>query len=126
MCDINSVRLQVAQVEWSKIFDQQQNHKRREEFRTRDPVFKHCGNKTNDKWGDEMEEKERGVLRIYSQNVNGFTLDRRGGQFGDLCKVLQEVQADVYCGQEHNLDVLKPQVKSILFEPHDSTGNDHA
>lgn len=63
-----------------------------------------------------MQEKERDVLRLYSQNVNGFTLDRRGGQFGDLCKVLQEVQADVYCGQEHNLDVLKPQVKSILFD----------
>jgi hypothetical protein len=33
-----------------------------------------------------------------------------------MCKVLQEVQADVYCGQEHNLDVIKPQVKSIMLD----------
>ena len=53
---------------------------------------------------------------MYSQNVNGITLDRRGGQFDSLCRVIKEVQADVMCGQEHQLDTVQHQVKSILYQ----------
>ena len=45
-----------------------------------------------------MGEKPDTVTRIYGLNVNGLTLDRRGGQLDVLCKVLKEVQADVLCG----------------------------
>ena len=47
--------------------------------------------------------------------MNGFQIDRMGGQFDVFCKVLREVQADVSCGQEHNLDTTKSQVRSILY-----------
>ena len=50
------------------------------------------------------------MLRVYAVNVNGFTLDRRGGQFDTYCTMLQEVQADVACGQEHNLDSIQSPV----------------
>ncbi len=49
-------------------------------------------------------------------NVNGFTLDRHGGQFDDYCSMLREVQADVACDQEHNLDTIESQVRSILYD----------
>ena len=62
-----------------------------------------------------MGEKPDTVTRIYGLNVNGLTLDRRGGQLDVLCKVLKEVQADVLCGQEHNLDSNQTPVRSIIF-----------
>jgi exonuclease III len=69
----------------------------------------------NCSWGDMMGEKPDTVTRIYGLNVNGLTLDRRGGQLDVLCKVLKEVQADVLCGQEHNLDSNQTPVRSIIF-----------
>ena len=71
---------------------------------------------TNQLWGDELEEKADGIFRVYGQSVNGLTLDRRGGQFDSLCRVIKEVQADVMCGQEHQLDTVQHQVKSILYQ----------
>jgi hypothetical protein len=56
----------------------------------------------NQPWGDILAQKARHT-RIYVQNVNGFQLDRRGGQMNGVCKVVQETRADIFCGQEHNL-----------------------
>ena len=56
------------------------------------------------------------MFRIYGQNVNGMSLNPRGGQFDSLCGVIKEVQADVMCGQEHQLDSSQHQVKSIIFQ----------
>jgi exonuclease III len=47
--------------------------------------------------------------------MNGIALDRRGGQFDLLCKIAQELQVDVLCGQEHNVDTSQPTVRSILY-----------
>lgn len=69
----------------------------------------------NIKWGDELNEKLDDTTRIYVLNVHGLSLDRRGGHFDDLCKVSKEVQADVLCGQEINVDVSQPMVRSILY-----------
>ena len=48
-------------------------------------------------------------------NVKGFSLDRRGGQFDTTCEVHKEVQADIMCGQELNLDSDHTYVCSILY-----------
>jgi hypothetical protein len=69
----------------------------------------------NCSWGDMMGEKPETVTRIYGLNVNGPTLDRRSGLLDVLCKVMKEVQADVLCGQEHNLDSNQMPVRSIIF-----------
>ena len=70
----------------------------------------------NQHWGDALEPKTDRTFRVYGQNVNGLTLDRRGGQFDALCRVIKEVQADVMCGQEHQLDTAQYPVKSILYQ----------
>ncbi len=64
--------------------------------------------------GDTMGAKNESTTRIYGLNVNGQTLDRRGGQFDVSCMVMEEVQADVICGQEHNLDSDQTAVRSIV------------
>lgn len=53
---------------------------------------------------------------MYVQNVNGLSLDQRGGQLNDVSQVVQETQADIFCGQEHNLDVTKMRVRSTLYD----------
>ena len=104
-------RLSLAQTEWKKILDSQaqpQNHSM---------VYLSNENLANNSaWGDNLVDKSEGTLRIYGQNVNGMSLDRRGGQFDSLCRVIKEVQADVTCGQEHQLDSTQHQVKSIIFQ----------
>jgi hypothetical protein len=72
--------------------------------------------RTNDPWGDVMAEKPSHCTRIHIQNVNGFTLDSRGGQFDDFCAIHKEIQADISCGQEHKLDSTQMQVRSVLYE----------
>ena len=118
MCEPNAhSRLHVAQAEWKKVFEHHRHHQQRQRESDRDDTLSNIHqHRTNTSWGDILREKAKNTFRLYCQNVNGFTLDRRGGQFGELCKVLKEIQADVYCGQEHNLDVQQPHVKSILYE----------
>ena len=72
-------------------------------------------------WGDELQEKSDLSTRIYAINLNGLQLDNRGGQFDTTCRVLKEIQADIFCGQEHNLDTTQPSLRNILYD----TANQH-
>ena len=76
----------------------------------------HANQKTNDPWGDTMAEKPSNCTRVHIQNVNGFSLDSRGGQFDQYCATHKEIQADISCGQEHKLDTTQMHVRSILFD----------
>jgi hypothetical protein len=71
---------------------------------------------SNQPWGDILTEKATGTTRIYSQNVNGLQYQKDGGQYLELCQIAKEVQADVICVQEHNLDTTQYQVKHSLHE----------
>ena len=72
--------------------------------------------KANAAWGDVLNEKPQTITRVYGMNVNGLCLDQRGGQLDVLCKVIKEVQADVFCGQEHNLSSDNTKVRQILYQ----------
>jgi squalene cyclase len=39
--------------------------------------------RTNNSWGGPMNEKSDHITRVDSLDVNGFALDRRGGQFDE-------------------------------------------
>jgi hypothetical protein len=72
---------------------------------------------TNESWGDKLKKITDTVTRIYGMNVNGLKLDKWDGQLDVLYKVIDEVQADVFCGQEHNLDSNNTQVRhTILYQ----------
>jgi hypothetical protein len=97
-------RLEIAQAEWRKVLAADPNA-------TGNPVNREIvltadNMRTKTFWGDELEEKGEDVLKVYVANVNGFLLDRRGGQFDNFCRMIKEVQADIACGQEHNLDTM--------------------
>ena len=72
--------------------------------------------RANNPWGDELDKKDPTHVRVYASNVNGLQLDERGGQFDCVCKIHKEVQADVICGQEHNLDTTQAAVRTILYK----------
>ena len=72
-------------------------------------------NMKNNTWVfDEMCAKLEDILRLYFQNVNGFVIDSEGGDFHDFCDVAKEIQADVVCAAEHNLDTSKYHIRSVL------------
>jgi exonuclease III len=68
----------------------------------------------NTPWGDKIAEKEDHILRIYAQNVNGIKIDADGGQYKEICNLAKEVQADIFCFQEHNLDTTQFKIRQIL------------
>jgi hypothetical protein len=42
--------------------------------------------RSNIAWGDELQEKADDIFRVYGVNVNGFQIDRMGGQFDIFVK----------------------------------------
>jgi hypothetical protein len=66
-------------------------------------------------WGHPMIEKDPQHPRLYSVNINGISLDRDRGKFDEFCQVMEEVQSDVGCIQEHNLDTVQYHIKSQLY-----------
>jgi hypothetical protein len=76
----------------------------------------HPRQQENTHWGDILTEKSHNLTRIYSQNVNGIQLEDDGGQFKEICTIHQEVQADITCIQEHNLDTTQYKVTKIIRE----------
>ena len=105
-------QLQQAQVIWEEMFRTSQESNATDGHR---PIILSVENqRANKEWGDPLQEKSDQITRLYGMNVNGLRLDKRGGQLDELCKVMKEVQADVFCGQEHNLDSDKTQVRQIL------------
>jgi hypothetical protein len=108
-----STCLATAQEAWKRLFAAERGH--RESNVNREIFLTHSNMKSNVQWGDVLEDKGEDIFRVYCANVNGFTLDRMGGQYDMFCRVLKEVQADVSCGQEHNLDTTKAYVRSTLY-----------
>ena len=70
--------------------------------------------KQNNHWGNEITEKGDNILRLYTQNVNGIKVDADGGQYKEILDIVKEVQADVFCCQEHNLDTTQFKIRDIL------------
>jgi hypothetical protein len=64
--------------------------------------------------GRRAQGKAENTIRVLAANVNGFSLERRGGQYDNYCRVLRAAQVDIACGQEHNLDTTKSVARSIL------------
>jgi exonuclease III len=109
-------RLQNAQIEWMQLFTRQRVSENVHSHGTRPVVLTSHNQRTNEEWGDSLECKTATHTRLYSLNINGLTLDKRGGQFDELCKVAKEVQAEILCCQEHNLDTMQTSVKTTIFE----------
>ncbi|KAI2501661.1 hypothetical protein MHU86_12785 [Fragilaria crotonensis] len=108
--------LKAAQDMWKTIF-QRQSQSTELNPTTRPVALSAANQRCNQPWGDILEAKESTVTRVFALNVNGLSLDRRGGQFATLCGVQKEIQADILCGRsEHNLDTLQPKVRSILYD----------
>ena len=105
-------RLEIAQAEWRKVLNP--NTTPGAPAVNREIVLTTINMRTNVYWGDELKEKAGDTIRVLAANVNGFSLDRRGGQYDNYCRILRALQVDIACGQEHNLDTTKSAVRSIL------------
>jgi hypothetical protein len=107
--------LTTAQSRWREIFQQQQIRTMSSPIRR--PVSLSRRNmRENIPWGDNLEGKQAQHTRICANNLSGIHLDRRGGYYDELCKIIKEVGADVFCGQEHNLDTTQSAVRNIMYE----------
>ena len=71
---------------------------------------------TNEPWGDHIGAKSGEITRMYCINLNGITLDKRGGKFDTVCRCMKEVQADIFSGQEHKLDTTQSSVRTIIYD----------
>lgn len=108
-----------AQAQWKNLFSSSSTYSNDTQYTIpdREPsLLTRKNQRENVPWGDILAEKPVNTTRVYVQNVNGLSFDSRGGQLNDVCKVIQETQADIFCGQEHNLDVTQMNVRSVLYD----------
>lgn len=70
--------------------------------------------KANHNFYDTMGEKPESVTRLDFQNVNGLHINMEGGDFSEACHTANEIQADILCITEHNLDTTKHHIKSVM------------
>ena len=110
--------LEEAQLKWRQLFS---TSPPTDQLRPQTPAMTVKNLRTNFFWGDPLTPKNPNVTRLYSINVNGISLDRRGGTFDDICRSVHEIQADIFCAQEHNLDTTQFKIQSTLFD----TANNH-
>jgi exonuclease III len=82
----------------------------------RDTTLNTKNSRENTYWGDERQPKPHNTTRIYIINLNGLQLDAKGGKFDSVCQSIKEAQADIFCGQEHNVDTTQASVRKILFD----------
>jgi hypothetical protein len=108
--------LQQAQIDWNSIFMANQANSSRIQDGNRPIQLSVENQRQNTSWGDSMDAKHESVTRVYALIVNGLTLDRRGCQFDELCKVSKEVQDDMVACQEHCLDTTQAIVRSIMYD----------
>ena len=102
-----------AQTSWKKLFS---GNTKTSHSTTRTTSLNTLNSRENTAWGDELGEKQPDTTRIYAINLNGLQLDARGGKFDSVCRTLKEVQADIFCGQEHNVDVTQSPLRTIIFD----------
>lgn len=112
-------RLDRAQAQWKNLFSRQTPAEvpgARDQRVSQPCILTMRNHRENRPWGDILSEKAAHYTRVYIQNVNGLSFDRRGGQLNNVCEVIQETQADLFCGQEHNLDVTQMGIRSTLYD----------
>lgn len=113
----NSKQLQIVKTQWAQLF---QSSRRAQEQQATDinrPIIMSIENQCANEppWVVCYRKKPSIVFAYTGECQHGLSLDRRGGQFDTPCEVQKEVQADILCGQEHNLDSDKTHVRSILY-----------
>lgn len=89
--------LKEAQHRWKTMFNRRndEHHDTFQSGTSMETILTRPNRKINEPWGDELTEKPAKVTRVYAQNINGLSIDRQGGQFDDVCRVHNEVQADI-------------------------------
>ena len=112
-----SALLTQSQAQWKNLFSRPTDFSTLSgQFTRKEAVMTRANQRTNVPWGDLLAAKPTQVTRLYAQNVNGLSMDRRGGQFDDLCVIHKELEADIFCGQEHNLDSTQMHVRSYIYD----------
>jgi hypothetical protein len=88
-----------AKTTWRTFFSRQQAQASTINQQQRRPIQLSARNqRSNTNWGDTLGPKATGTIRVYAQNLNGLTLDRKGGTFDELCRVQKELNIDIFCG----------------------------
>ena len=79
--------------------------------------------KTNEWWGDDMTNEEQwpvttglSTIRIYGQNLNGVSKQNEYVEWELMLDHLDNMQVDIACLTEINLDITKPAVKYNMIE----------
>ena len=61
-------------------------------------------------WGDKMDQKQSGTIRLFFQNLNGIKYDQLGGEMGWYGHYMAENEIDILGIAEHNVDNCSPSV----------------
>lgn len=93
--------LEAAQIQWRNLFSRPTSPGEAPQLlshvRYHKPgLLTRSNQRENHRWGDILGQKSSHYTRVNVQNVNGISIDGRGGQLNDICAVAQETQADIF------------------------------
>jgi hypothetical protein len=108
--------LQRAQVQWRRLMQRPEVTLMESHPTPTETTLSINNSRVNNPWGDVRGKKGDNITRIYAINLNGLQLDDKGGKFDSVCRSVKEIQADVFCGQEHNVDTTQAKLRHILFD----------
>ena len=80
----------------------------------RPSILSNRNSRTNEPWGDPLQDKPADVTRVYVTNLNGLPLDARGGKFDIGCRSIRDIKADIFCAQEHNVDTTQATLRNVV------------
>ena len=106
--------LQHAQSRWRQLFTNPASTSFQSSVRP--SILSKRNSRTNEPWGDPLQDKPADVTRIYVTNLNGLPLDARGGKFDIVCRSIRDIKADIFCAQEHNVDTTQAKLRNIIFD----------
>ena len=74
-----ATRMERAQAQWTKLLADGVRMATRPFDQFRRPILSKTNARENEPWGDPIAEKLTNITRVYCINLNGITLDSKGG-----------------------------------------------
>jgi nicotinate-nucleotide pyrophosphorylase len=79
----------------------------------------------NAPFGDVMSEKAAADTRVYFTNLNGFTLDAKGGTWSQVIQTMAQTQVDIVGFTELNKDTTRYDIRTQMAQVCDRQFNSH-
>ena len=120
-----ATRMERAQAQWTKLFAEGVRMATRSFDQFRRPILSQASNaRENEPWGDPITEKIPNITRVYCINLNGITLDSRGGNLIPYVVAAKKSKLTSFVDRNTNWILCNTQCAPYCLKQLVNTGNE--